>query len=76
MVLDRKVLYGRKRKLNKIILKLSLEIASKNLENTELVVEKETLEEKVSQLQSELDIYKAAEQIKINELTPNDDKGE
>ena len=63
-------------KLNKIIVKLSLEIASKNLENTELVVEKETLEERVSQLQSELDIYKAAEQIKINELTPNDDKGE
>lgn len=63
-------------KLNKIIVKLSLEIASKNLENTELVVEKETLEEKVSQLQSELDIYKAAEQIKINELTPNDNKGE
>lgn len=63
-------------KLNKIILKLSLEIASKNLENTELVVEKETLEERVSQLQSELDVYKAAEQIKINELTPNDNKGE
>ncbi len=63
-------------KLNKIIVKLSLEIASKNLENTELVVEKETLEERVSQLQSELDIYKAAEQIKINELTPNDNKGE
>lgn len=63
-------------KLNKIIVKLSLEIASKNLENTELVVEKETLEEKVSQLQSELDVYKAAEQIKINELTPNDNKGE
>ena len=63
-------------KLNKIILMLSLEIASKNLENTELLVEKETLEEKVSQLQSELDIYKAAEQIKINELTPNDNKGE
>jgi hypothetical protein len=63
-------------KLNKIILKLSLEIASKNLENTELLVEKETLEEKVSQLQTELDIYKAAEQIKINELTPNDNKGE
>ncbi len=63
-------------KLNKIIVKLSLEIASKNLENTELVVEKETLEEKVSQLQNELDIYKAAEQIKINELTPNDNKGE
>jgi hypothetical protein len=63
-------------KLNKIIVKLSLEIASKNLENTELVVEKESLEEKVSQLQSELDVYKAAEQIKINELTPNDNKGE
>ncbi len=63
-------------KLNKIIVKLSLEIASKNLENTELVVEKETLEEKVSQLQSELDVYKAADQIKINELTPNDNKGE
>nr|DAM95157.1 MAG TPA: hypothetical protein [Caudoviricetes sp.] len=63
-------------KLNKIIVKLSLEIASKNLENTELVVEKETLEERVSQLQSELDVYKAAEQIKINELTPNDNKGE
>ena len=63
-------------KLNKIIVKLSLEIASKNLENTELLVEKEALEEKVSQLQSELDVYKAAEQIKINELTPNDNKGE
>lgn len=63
-------------KLNKIIVKLSLEIASKNLENTELVVEKEALEEQVSQLQSELDVYKAAEQIKINELTPNDNKGE
>lgn len=63
-------------KLNKIILKLSLEIASKNLENTELLVEKETLEERVSQLQTELDVYKAAEQIKINELTPNDNKGE
>lgn len=63
-------------KLNKIIVKLSLEIASKNLENTELLVEKETLEEQVTQLQSELDVYKAAEQIKINELTPNDNKGE
>lgn len=63
-------------KLNKIILKLSLEIASKNLENTELLVEKETLEEKVSQLQTELDVYKAAEQIQINEFNPNDNKGE
>lgn len=63
-------------KLNKIIVKLSLEVASKTLENTELLVEKETLEEKVSQLQSELDVYKAAEQIQINELTPNDNKGE
>lgn len=65
-------------KLNKIILKLSLEITSKNLENTELLVEKEALEERVSQLQGELDIYKAAEQIQINELTPtpNDNKGE
>lgn len=65
-------------KLNKIILKLSLEVASKTLENTELLVEKETLEDKVSQLQGELDVYKAAEQIQINELTPkpNDNKGE
>lgn len=58
-------------KLNKIIVKLSLEIASKHLENSELLVEKETLEEKVAQLQSELDVYKAADQIQINELTPN-----
>ncbi len=63
-------------KLNKIIVKLSLEVASKTLENSELVVEKETLEEKVSQLQGELNVYKAAEQIQINELTPNDNKGE
>lgn len=63
-------------KLNKIIVKLSLEVASKTLENTELLVEKETLEEKVSQLQGELDVYRAAEQIRINELTPNDNKGE
>lgn len=62
-------------KMNKIIVKLSLEVASKTLENTELLVEKETLEEKVSQLQGELDVYKAAEQIQINELTPNDNKG-
>ena len=58
-------------KLNKIIVKLSLEIASKHLENSELLVEKEALEEKVAQLQSELDVYKAADQIRINELTPN-----
>ena len=63
-------------KLNKIIVKLSLEVASKTLENSELLVEKETLEEKVSQLQGELNAYKAAEQIQINELTPNDNKGE
>lgn len=63
-------------KLNKIIVKLSLEVASKTLENSELLVEKETLEEKVSQLQGELNVYKAAEQIQINGLTPNDNKGE